>query len=245
MIRGLYQAATGMKVRLATQETVANNLANAGTAGFQREVASVHSRMIRPPLMAAAVRDLGTQAQPEVEFLSAVSTTDTQQGALQHTGSNADIALDGPGYLVALTNAGPRLLRGGAFHPNANGNLATLSGDPILGADGKPIPVGDHQWQVAPDGTVTAGDVRVGRLKIVLPLEPARREGSAFLSAAGVRAVRAGTVQVRQGFLERANVEPVREMVDMIAGMRAYEASQRAVLSQDETLQKLLEIVRQ
>ena len=54
-----------------------------------------------------------------------------------------------------------------------------------------------------------------------------------------------GGTQVRQGFLEHSNVETVTQMVDMIAGVRAYEASQRAVLAQDESLQSLLEVIKQ
>ena len=50
---------------------------------------------------------------------------------------------------------------------------------------------------------------------------------------------------MHQGLVERSNVEPVKEMVNMIAGVRAYEASQRAVLAQDESLQSLLEVLKQ
>jgi flagellar basal-body rod protein FlgG len=99
-------------------------------------------------------------------------------------------------------------------------------------------------WQVAPDGAVTSEGKVVGRLRIVRPSGPLRPEGAKLASAASIQDVPASTVQVRQGFLERSNVDPVKEMVNMIAGVRAYEASQRAIVAQDQSLQNLLEVLR-
>ena len=128
---------------------------------------------------------------------------------------------------------------------NRQGLLATPAGDPLLSTSGRPISVGTKEWQVAPDGAVSAEGRSLGRLRIVRPAGPVQAEGATLASAAGVLAVPSAAVRVRQGFLERSNVETVKEMVNMIAGVRAYEASQRAVLAQDESLQSLLEVVKQ
>src|SRR5204862_360478 len=53
MLTGLYQAAEGMKVRLAAQDIIANNLANAGTAGFQREITLIRAERISEPASSA------------------------------------------------------------------------------------------------------------------------------------------------------------------------------------------------
>ncbi|MEI7942942.1 MAG: flagellar basal body rod C-terminal domain-containing protein [Candidatus Riflemargulisbacteria bacterium] len=45
-------------------------------------------------------------------------------------------------------------------------------------------------------------------------------------------------VQVKQGYLETSNVNVVKEMVEMITAYRAYEASAKAIQSQDQTLGK-------
>ena len=45
---------------------------------------------------------------------------------------------------------------------------------------------------------------------------------------------------VRQGVLEEANVSPVEAMVDLITAMRTYEAGQKAIQTQDQTLDKLI-----
>jgi flagellar basal-body rod protein FlgG len=244
MLSGIFQAAAGMKVRLSVHEIIANNLANAGSAGFQREVASVWS---------APLPDVGTLSRPSVlsesaqapsEFLETQSTADTRSGALHDTQSPADIALDGPGYLAVQTGSGMRLIRGGALRVNARDQLATTSGDPVLSQAGTPLVVGKSRWKIGADGTVTADDKVLGRLRVVEPTSAPLREGAQLMAAGGVRDVPGGKTRVLQGFLEHSNVDSVREMVDMIAGVRAYEAAQRAVLAQDETLQSLMDVVR-
>lgn len=246
MLKGLYDAAAGMKARLAAQDIIASNLANAGTTGFQRQVLSIQSRAL--PVLSGAATPFATTAataRSPREVIEPVSVPDTRPGVLQQTGVNTDVALDGPGYLVVGTARGARLIRGGSLHPNRQGDLATVDGDPLLSVAGKPIPVGNKAWQVAPDGTVTANGASLGRLRVARPTGPVRAEGATLASAARLQDVAVGAVQVRQGVLEHSNVQPVTEMVDMIAGVRAYEASQRAVHAQDESLQSLLDIVKQ
>lgn len=243
MLSGIFQAAAGMKVRLSVQEIIANNLANAGSAGFQREVASVWSAPVSPVAIAGRPRILEA-AQPATEFLETQSVPDTRNGALHDTQSANDLALDGPGYLVVQAENGARLIRGGAFQANGQGQLATSSGDPLLAQDGKPLVVGQSRWKVAADGTVSTEDKVLGRLRVVEPTSTPIREGAHLMAAGSVRDVGRGATRLLQGFLEHSNVDPVREMVDMIAGVRAYEAAQRAVHAQDETLQSLMDVVR-
>jgi len=174
MLKGLYDAAAGMKARLMVQDIIASNLANAGTSGFQRQVTAIQSQTLAPASAPAAGPDGSLIPSPSAyapgtamtaaaatvrsprEVLTPISAPDTRQCVLQQTGSSTDVALDGPGYLMVSTPRGPRLVRGGPLHPNARGDLATLSGDPLLSTQGKAIAVGDKTWQVAPDGTVTA-----------------------------------------------------------------------------------------
>jgi flagellar basal-body rod protein FlgG len=68
--------------------------------------------------------------------------------------------------------------------------------------------------------------------------------GGSKASAATIQDLPSTAVRVLQGFRERSNVEPVREMVDMIATVRAYETAQRAVVAHDQTLQSLFDVMR-
>jgi flagellar basal-body rod protein FlgG len=131
------------------------------------------------------------------------------------------------------------------MHANGQGYLASLAGDPLLGTNGRPIAVGTKNWQITPDGTISAEGRRLGQLRVVRPSGPVQAEGATLASAAGVQSVPGAAVRIRQGFLEHSNVDAVKEMVNMIAGVRAYEASQKAVVAQDESLQSLFEVVKQ
>jgi flagellar basal-body rod protein FlgF len=252
MLKGLYDASAGMRARLAVQDIIASNLANAGTDGFQRQLVAIRGRRLpdsaTPARIQALYGSLGDDMMPIAtprDILEPFSSPDSRSGVLQHTGSRSDVALDGNGYLVVQSPAGNRLIRGGSLQVNAQGLLATTAGDLLLSTEGRPISVAGKSWQVGPDGTVSDADGGVlGRLRIVRPNGPVRSEGARLASAGALQDVSGADVQVRQGYLEHSNVEPVKEMVDMIAGVRAYEASQRAVLAQDQSLQNLLEVMR-
>lgn len=244
MLSGLFQSAAGMKVRLQVQEIIANNLANAQTAGFQREIASIQSHAQARPGPGEGASPAATYVRTPSEFLEIHSSPDRRPGALHDTAAPADLALDGEGYLLVQSPSGPRLIRGGHMSVNARGQLATSAGDPLQSTDGSPITVGDRRWRVAADGTVSVNDAPVGRLRIVLPEGLTRREGAQLLWAASLKDAPAGSVRVLQGFIEHSNVNAVGEMVEMIAGMRAYETAQRAFLAQDQTLQSLFDAIR-
>ena len=66
-------------------------------------------------------------------------------------------------------------------------------------------------------------------------LNGAKKQGNNLFS--GAAAGRATGV-VKQGELEESGVDPIHTMVDMIGSLRAYESSQKAIQSIDETLQK-------
>src|SRR3954470_15196532 len=187
MLKGLYDASAGMKARLAVQDVIASNLANAATSGFQHQIISIQGRLL-PPLSDTGAGPQAAARSPR-EVLAPVSAPDTRQGVLQQTGAAADLALDGSGYLMVQTARGPRLLRGGSMHANRQGLLATLAGDPLLGTDGRPIAVGTQDWQVTPDGAISAEGRALGRLRVVRPAGPVQAEGAALASAAGVQNV--------------------------------------------------------
>jgi flagellar basal-body rod protein FlgF len=237
MIRGLYDAAAGMTARIAVQDIIANNLANAGTNGFQREVSALRMRLVPG-------HGFGLNSTGSHEILEPHAQADTRAGALMQTGAPVDIALDGPGYLVVKTTQGERLFRGGTLHVSKQGDLVTASEDAVLGADGKAITVGTKKWDLGEDGGVTVDGKVIGKMRVVIPEGGVKREGNSLVAAGAMRDAAAGTTKTLQGYLEKSNVEPVHEMVDMIAGMRAYEANQRSIVAQDQTLQSLFEILR-
>ena len=162
---------------------------------------------------------------------------DFSTGAYEQTRNPLDVAIEGDGFLAVQTPAGERYTRNGALQINAQGQLVTANGTPVLG-DGGPIVLqpGDQDISIARDGTVTVRegsntkvDSLRGKLRIVTfdRAQQLQKEGNnLFAAPAGVTAQAATPASgLRQGFIEKSNVSAVAEMSRMIEVMRTYTQS--------------------
>lgn len=249
MIRGLYTSAAGMTAEMARQEVLANNLANVNTSGFKQDMAVFRTRLDKTVYRVEAAGGARAGA-PAVQKMGDLSSgvyldevaTRYGQGNLLHTEEPLDLALSGEGFFLVQDATGEELLsRGGSLKRDAEGFLADDSGRRLLG-DGGPIRLA-AQGKVHVDqrGVVTQGQAAVGRLRVVTverPTESIEKRGETLWRLKDPGAVSAARPEVLQGYLEASNVNPVREMVEMIAVQRAYEASQKMISAQDETLAK-------
>ena len=184
------------------------------------------------------------------------------QGSLKETMSDFDVALDGKGFFAVSTPWGERYTRNGSFHLGKEGYLETKEGYPVMGENG-PIMVKANNFQIDKDGRVwinaeydpdpnvmvsremnTWGDtVLLDTLKVVnFDLDRyLKKQGSSLYYDTDVSGPAHiidddSRPAVHQGFVESANVEPVREMVQMIEVNRAYEANQKVIQSHDAML---------
>jgi flagellar basal-body rod protein FlgG len=200
---------------------MANNLANASTAGFKGE--RVFASLLESGKVAPA------------------SQTNYQSGALARTGRPLDLALEGEGFLVLQTQQGERLVRGGSFQLDVSRQLVDSHGNTLLGDSG-PIALPEGDYEITRNGVVKVDDVPVAALKIVRPREGSvmeREDGVRFRSDLPAVQVEEGEVKVHQGHLEESNVDPVSAMVEMIEIQRAYSAIQRSVLVLDGVLGRI------
>lgn len=140
------------------------------------------------------------------------------------------------------TARGRRYTRAGNFTLDSKGRLVTMSGDPVLTSTGAEIIVGDKRFEVNKNGIIFLDGVETGRIGVVNPEENGAlfKEGESLFSPVPGARFRSAETQVSQGTLERSNVNPVLGMAEMLEALRAYEANQRAIIAQDETLGKLI-----
>jgi flagellar basal-body rod protein FlgF len=250
MIRGIYTAAAGMLNEMARQEVVANNLANVNTTAFKKDLAVFRARDDKPITRIeseGAPRASGAEAT-EIGRLSTGAFldrvfTEYSQGPLRRTDEPFDLAMTGPGFLVLRDGNGQELLsRGGKLTRSEDGRLVDLSGHEIQGDGGPIVLPGQGAFKVDQQGVVHVGREIVGKIRVVEARNPAdtlEKQGASTWKIRDPGAIAPATAtQVEQGSLEASNVNPVREMVDLIAIQRAYEASQRVITAQDETLGK-------
>lgn len=217
---------TALYVGLSRQETlqraldiVANNIANADTAGFKLEQLMVQAEDATPPAPDA----------PSIAYvLDRGLVRDFSPGALEATGGAFDVAIDGDGFLQVQTAEGVRYTRDGRLAVNAKNQLVSRAGDPVLGDGGRPIILDPTRGDpsIAKDGAISQGAIPVGRLSAVRFVDLSRlskTSNNLYAAPADMVSAPATDSQLRQGVVERSNVKPVVEITNLIEITRAYE----------------------
>ncbi|MBK9133904.1 MAG: flagellar basal-body rod protein FlgF [Betaproteobacteria bacterium] len=226
MDRLIYLAMAGAKATMQRQDVLANNLANASTNGFRAELQAFR-----------AVPVLGSGASTRVYALESTVGYDDRAGPLQTTGRALDVAPQGRAWLAVQALDGTEAYtRAGSLQVNAEGQLVTPGGLPVLG-DGGPIAVpANATLEVASDGTISATTnggrpTPVGRLKLVTPEAPlARGEDGLFRAGGDGGDLPAdATARLQSGALEGSNVSAVETMVAMIAAARQFEQQMKVL----------------
>ncbi len=268
-IAAMHAAATGMKALDTKLNVVANNLANINTVGFKRSRTNFEDLLYQVRREPGA-RDFNDEPIPhgiQVGLGVAVSGTQLsfQSGSVDPTNRQLDLAIQGEGFfqvrtiyngqeLVAYTRAG-NLVR------NANGNLVLANSEGAIVEPAITIP-----QDVAEDGIVIANNGQVSvrqqgnnQLNQIGQIELARFvnpegllsigknlyiETDASGAAITGNPLQEGLGDLRQGFLEGSNVEPVRELVDLIFTQRGFEMNSQSIQSANESLQVVTNLRR-
>jgi flagellar basal-body rod protein FlgG len=264
MIKSLYTTATGMKAQQTMVDTIANNIANVNTAGFKRSQVSFEDLLYVTFKTPGLERDAGGTASPiGIQVGSGAQLAGTTKiytpGVLEVTNRQLDLAIDGDGFFaVQLPDGATGYTRDGQLHINADGVLVTGRGQAVQPQINLPSDVLDIS--IDSEGRIsgrTAGNpestTAFGQLNLVRFVNPSG------LLATGGNVVRvtdasgpptiatpgsAGLGQIKQGFIERSNVEIVNELVNLIVAQRAYEVNSRAIQASDQMLSTATQVVR-
>ena len=262
MIKALFTSASGMLAQQTVVDTTANNLANVDTTGFKR------SQVEFQDLLYQTVRNPGTQGANGYEIPTGIQigsgvrtsgiTKIFSEGSLENTSNTLDLAIEGPGFfLVQVPGGENRYTRDGSFRVNSTGGLVTADGFPLqppvtIPSDALSITIGsDGTVSVTTPGSPAAqnvGSISTTRFPNPGGLRAEGRNLFSETSASGASSPGTpgenGLGTLQQGFLERSNVQVVTEMIRLITAQRAFEASQRAVLTSDQMLQATNGMVR-
>jgi len=223
MQSGLYIALAGQRTLQSQLEVIANNVANSTTPGFKAEGVSFKS------LLSDAENDL-------LSFPAAGKNySDFRSGALQPTGSDFDMALNGDGWFGIETPAGIAYTRDGRMTATAEGELISSAGFPILDASGAPVVInpGGGPIRIYPDGRVEQDGALRGNIGVFsVPEESltSRFENSAFYSTAEAETIVPGAgTRIAQGFVEASNVDPVMETARLMQVMQMFQSISSAL----------------
>jgi flagellar basal-body rod protein FlgF len=228
---GLYVSLSAQLALHRRMETIAHNVANAGTAGFRADEVSFEALISR-------------SADQTVAFASAGETFLSRRGgAMTKTDNPLDVAVQGEGWLAVQTPQGTAYTRDGRLRMNAAGMLQTLAGRPVLDAGGAPITLDPNAGppRISSDGMISQNGQQVGAIGLFAIDERAklaRVEGTAVVPDRPAAAILEFTGNgIAQGFVEESNVNPVMEMSKLIMVSRAFESITAAMQTSETSLQ--------
>lgn len=252
MIHGIYLSSHGAKAQSLQQDVIANNLANASTTGFKRDVATFQVFKPEDVRRNTPIRMDGDR-QKEVGAISVDRiSTDHSSGSLQKTGQDYDIGLSGEGFLRVSDGQNEYLTRNGQLHRSIDGQLVTLDqGMSVLSTSGQPIEIPGiaSSIEISPDGNVAAvltdnQRIPLGQIDLVTaPTDQLRKIGDSLYDTQAELTPAGRNLEVKQGFIEASGVSPIKEMTAMIETSRAFEANINMIRIQDESLGRLLQTV--
>ena len=265
-VQSLYTAATGMESLQTKLNVIANNLANVNTTGFKSDRANFEDLFYRNEVFPGA-QDASSNFTPvgiHIGLGARVQSTQMNfmQGAFQETGQPLDVAIEGKGFIQVLdpsTNL-PLYTRAGNLSLNASGQLVIGSAQtgrivqpPItipqdatgisISSDGRVSyqQPGNPQLQQAGQLTMTMFQNPEGLLKLGENLYvDTAASGSPVQGNPGTQ----GMGSLRQGFLELSNVEPVRELIDLITTQRSFEMNSQVIEAGNTILQTITNLAR-
>jgi flagellar basal-body rod protein FlgF len=209
-------------------DVVSNNIANVNTTGFKAD-----KSLFQEYMMPVAHEDTFIGNDRRISYVQdRASYHDFSSGPTEQTKNPLDVAIDGNAFLVVQTAAGERYTRDGGLQINSQGQLVTASGDPVLGTGGPIVfqPT-DKEISISAEGgiSVLEGTNRIdsvrGKLRLVSFAQAQRllKEGSNLYSAGEGAAPQVdASARVKQGYIEKSNVNSVAEMSRMIEVTRTY-----------------------
>jgi flagellar basal-body rod protein FlgF len=224
-------------------DVLSNNIANVNTNGYKAD-----RPLFEEYLNSRAHEDNFKGVDRRVSYVQDRGTfRDMTEGAATQTGNPLDVAVDGAGFLTVQTQGGELYTRDGNLQINSTGQLVTNAGNPVLGTAGPIVfqPT-DHDIAISPDGTVTVlegvshTDAIRGKLRLVSFTDAQKllKQGGNLFSAGDNNGPQQDVKStVRQGFIEKSNVNAVAEMATMVQASRAYSEIAN-MLQQESELHK-------
>jgi flagellar basal-body rod protein FlgG len=265
-VQSLYTAATGMQALETKLDVVANNLANINTTSFKKGRCNFEDLFYRQIKIPGAQDAQGnfTPTGIAVGLGTRVQSvqTDFSQGAFQQTNAQFDVAIEGKGFFVVTDpSTGQNIYtRAGNFSLNNQGQL--VLGSAQTGRVVQPaitIPQDALNVVISDNGNVSYNQVgnpqytQAGQFQVAVFLNPEGlikqgenlyMETQASGAASQLNPGTQGAGVLRQGMLEASNVEPVRELIDLITTQRSFELNSQAVQAGDQVLQLVANLRR-
>jgi flagellar basal-body rod protein FlgG len=254
-MRSLDIGATGMLAQQMNVDNISNNIANMTTTGFKRQRLDfqdlIYQHLDRPGSTSSAAGNvvpnglsLGLGVRPAQTYRI------QEQGTLQITDNDLDLAINGRGFFqVEMPNGDTAYTRAGNFSRNQDGEIVTAEGYRLM--PGITIPADSLGVEINLEGEVLSKQPNQTALQNLGQIQLASFVNASGLEAQGdnlfLETDASGAPQVgnpneenfgqlRQGLLEQSNVDAVKEITLLITAQRAYEMNSNVISTSDEMM---------
>jgi flagellar basal-body rod protein FlgG len=242
-----------MDAQQTNLEVIANNIANINTTGFKRARAEFTDLLYQTERAKGVSNRANQSIVPEGANIGlGVQTSAVRnlhiQGELAQTGNDLDVALVGRGFFQVQAPDGTTLYtRAGAFNRSETGQIVTVDGYAV--APNITIPQGSTELTISRSGQVTAklagattattlGQLQIADFVNEAGLQPLGDNLFSQTPASGDPVVgtpdEEGFGYMKQSYLESSNVDPVKEITELISAQRAYEMNSKVITTADE-----------
>jgi len=256
MMRALYSAASGMTAQQLNVDNIANNLANANTAGYKSRQAQfqdlLYQNMVTPGASAGQRTTVPTGLQVGLGTRTSSNEIIFTQGNFQQTNNPLDLVIQGKGFFqIKQPNGEIAYTRAGSFHTDQNGNIVDSNGNQLQPTI--TVPADAQTLTIATDGTVSYSLPNQSASQVAGQIQLANFQNPAGLNSLGQSLYvptdasgqpvtgnpggAEGLGTVLQGYTEQSNVSVVNEFINLIAAQRTYEANSKVVKASDEMSQ--------
>ena len=263
-ILAMQSAASGLNALNTQLDVTAHNLANVNTTGFKSSRVNFQDLMYLERAQ-PGVENAQGEARPTGLFVGlgvrvAGTQHDFSEGSTIVTNRPLDVRISGKGFFQVQIESGQiGYTRAGNFVVNADGDLV-LASDP-----GRRLEPAIN----IPDNALEVEITSDGRVFVTLDGEPAPQEQgqielATFINPAGLRPIgenlftetegsgppttgvagQENRGSLISGMLEGSNVDPTRELIELIRTQRAFEMNSQAIRAADETLRSVAQLRR-
>jgi flagellar basal-body rod protein FlgF len=240
MLKGIFSSLSGKFLTERRMDIVSNNIANALTPGYKisRPVFNVEKSEGVP----------GSSSELQNTYINVLdSYIHFSDAPLVESGNKLDLGIEGDGFFVVSTKDGNMYTRNGQFTLNKEKKLVNLDGMPVLGQSGE-IALDGTDIKIESDGSIFVDKTFVDKIKIAdfKDKKDLRNYGSSLFVNINKNnpEVTSETYSVKQGFYETSNVDIMKEMVELMSTLRAYESYAKVDEFFSDMMGKLINIGR-
>ncbi len=241
---GLYQSAASLSALERWQDAVSQNITSGQVSGYRKRTVEFSAEVGGQVNLNGDSQGDGNM---DAVFPKASNGINFKPGDTQPTGRDLDVAIQGDGFFeIEGPDGSKAYTRSGEFSVRADHTLINGGGAQVMSESDSPIVLSPAGGKVViqADGTINQGGANIGKIGVFTFAKPENLTpvaGGMFLDNGSAGVQPAEKPQLLQGYMEGANVTPMREMVDLVLISRSYEANQKVVKSTDEQMQKVLD----